>query len=360
MPQVTYESQRVRPADLQRFVTDLFVAAGLREADAALVSESLVEASLRGVDSHGVPRVPHYLRRIAHGSILPRPEISFESLGPTCGVVDGGHGLGQLVMCRAAEEAVRLARESGAGWVAVRNSSHCGALAYYGQRIAAAGMIGLVFTHVDPMVVPHGSRLPFCGTNPLCIAAPVSLPGHPIDAFCLDMATSKTPWNSIANAIIEGIPIPLGWAVDGDGNDTTRPETVNAIYPVGEYKGSGLGLAIDVLCSLLSDAPYGPDVPKMYGDLSKQRRLGGMVGAIDISRFVPLERFKSRLAEMLSRWGGLPTVPGCERVLFPGEPEVLERERRLAAGIPLGLNMLEDFAAIARTNGVSPLETLSQ
>lgn len=355
MPQVVCDSCLVDARDLSRFITHLFVAAGVAEADAPLVAAPLVDSSLRGIDSHGVARVPHYLRRLAQGSVVPRPTITFESLATSCGIVDGGHGLGQLVMRRAADEAVRLARQTGAGWVTVRNSSHCGALASYGQRIAAEGMIGLVFTHVDPMVLPHGSRLPFCGTNPLCITAPVTLPGHPIDAFCLDMATSKTPWNSVANAIIEGIPIPAGWAVDADGNDTTCPKTANALYPVGEHKGSGLGLAIDILCSLLSNSPYGPDIPAMFGDLTKNRLLGGMVGAIDISRFVPLEHFKARLAEMLSRWSALPTMGDCERVLFPGEPEVLERERRLASGVPLGLRLFDEFQSLAAASGVQPL-----
>ncbi|MEI6238973.1 MAG: Ldh family oxidoreductase [Planctomycetia bacterium] len=352
MPQIVCDSVRVDAKDLSRFIVQLFVAAGVSEENAELAAAPLVDSSLRGIDSHGVARVPHYLRRIRSGSVLPRPTITFDRLAPSCGIVDGGHGLGQLVMHRAAGEAVRLARDTGAGWVTVRNSSHCGALASYGQQIAAHGMIGLIFTHVDPMVLPHGARLPFCGTNPLCITAPVSIDGHPIEAFCLDMATSKTPWNSISNAIMEAIPIPLGWAVDADGNDTTCPKSANALYPVGEHKGSGLGLAIDILCSLLSDSPYGPDIPVMYGDLTKHRRLGGMIGAIDISRFVPLERFKVRLTEMLSRWVQMPTMRGCDRVLFPGEPEVLERQRRLVDGVPLGVRLVEEFGTLADAAGI--------
>ena len=141
------------------------------------MADSLVEANLRGVDSHGVARLPHYLRRIQHGSINPRPKIRVEILGPAAARVDGDRGLGQLVMLTAAEQAIELARRAGSAWVAVANSSHCGALAYYGLRIAEAGMIGLVFTHVDPMVLPYGSREPFCGTNPICITAPRAADG---------------------------------------------------------------------------------------------------------------------------------------------------------------------------------------
>jgi len=225
-----------------------------------------------------------------------------------------------------------------------------------GRRIARWGMIGIVFTHVDPMVVPFGASQPFCGTNPICIAAPST--GDRI--LCLDMATSVTPWNSIENAATEGVPIPSGWAVDQDGNETLDPKQVKAINPMAGYKGSGLGLIIDMLCSMLSDSPFGPDIPKMYGDLSENRRLGGLVGAIDISRFVTLDRFQQRIDDMIERWGALrPAKPGG-RVLYPGESEDINRKLRLAEGIPLGLQLIEDFNQIAKQMGINKLRLQSQ
>lgn len=170
------------------------------------------------------------------------------------------------------------------------------------------------------------------------------------------MATSKAPWNSVANAAREGVSIPTGWAVDAEGNETTDPNRVAAMMPVGEYKGSGLGLMIDVLCSLLSDSPFGPDIPVMYSnDLSEHRHLGGMVGAIDIGRFVPLGRFYARMAEMVERLKALPpATPGGE-VLFPGEPELRQRQRRLSEGIPLGIHTLAEFDRLAASFRLAPL-----
>jgi ureidoglycolate dehydrogenase (NAD+) len=359
MPQVRYDSLVIDHKVLDAFCTRLLVAAGLAQHDAQLVAQSLVEANLRGVDSHGAARLPHYLRRIRHGSINPRPEIRTEVLGPAAAHVDGDRGLGQLVMNQAAHAAIDRASRSGAGWVAVSNSSHCGALAFYGLQIAEAGMIGLVFTHVDPMVLPYGAKRPFCGTNPLCITAPCAKHGagdRPTGALCLDMATSKVPWNTVVNAAMEGVPIEHGWAVDAEGNDTTQADRVAALYPFGSYKGSGLGLMIDVLCAMLSDAPFGPDIPKMYGDLAQPRELGGMVGAIDIGRFVPLSRFHERVTQLIERWVALPTSESDGRVLYPGEPELIERERRLRDGIPVGLQLIEEFDELANAYG---LETLA-
>jgi ureidoglycolate dehydrogenase (NAD+) len=148
------------------------------------------------------------------------------------------------------------------------------------------------------------------------------------------------------------VPIQHGWAVDGNGQDTSVAEEVVALYPVGEYKGSGLGLMIDVLCAMLSDSPYGPDIPKMYGDLAQPRQLGGLVGAIDISRFVPLERFHARVSELMERWCALsPKQPGGQ-VLYPGQPELLTRQMRLRKGIPLGLRLLGELDELAAHYGV--------
>ena len=350
MPQVRFDNIKVSPGHLEHFCCQLLGAAGLSEEEARIVAESLVEANLRGIDSHGVARLPHYLRRIEHGSIKTQPKLHFEKLGDSVGRINGDQGLGQVVTDRATTEAIRLARNTGSGWVSVANSSHCGALAYYGLKIANAGMIGFVFTHVDPMVLPFGAKASFCGTNPICITAPRSLSGAgelATGALCLDMATSKVPWNTVANAAMEQVPIKPGWAVDEEGNETTDAQKVASLYPVGKYKGSGLGLLIDMLCSMLSNSPFGPNIPKMYGDPSEPRRLGGLVGAIDIERFVPLKSFHERVAEMIHAWCELPPSQSDGQVLYPGQPELLEKEYRLKNGVPIGLNLLDEFRQLA-------------
>ncbi len=351
MPQIQSLSKRLNHTILKRFGSEILKYSGLEEPSAQLVSDSLVESNLRGIDSHGIARLPHYLSRIRAGSIEPRPVIDVKKLAPATSIVNGGNGLGQPVMWEAAEEAIRLSKEAGAGWVAVNHSSHCGALSYYGLKIAEAGMIGFAFTHVDQMVVPHGSSEPFCGTNPICITAP----GLDNKMLCLDMSTSITPWNTIRNAATEGVPIPSGWAVDDNGDDTTDPNKVTAIHPFGEYKGSGLGILIDVLCAMLSGSPAAPNIPKMYGDLSKQRSLGGLVGAIDISRFLPLDIFHQRVSKMMHTIGSLKPSQANGRVLYPGEPEMICREERLANGIPLGLGVIKELNQCAVEYEIAPL-----
>ena len=335
----SFPSVRVSSGQLQAFVRNVLMAEDVPGDDAAYVAWHLVETNLRGTDSHGVARLPHYVRRLRAASIQARPVMRFERTAPSLGILDGNHGLGHLVMRRAADEAASLALEAGAGWVAVRNSSHCGALAPFGLRLAERGMVAFVFTHVDPMVLPYGSIEPFCGTNPLCIVAP----GAGGRTLCLDMATSIVPWNLIANAAIEDRPIPQGWAVDEHGAGTVHPRTVKALYPIGGYKGSGLGILIDVLCALFSGAPYGPDIPKMYGDLNEHRRLGGLIGAIHVNAFTALESFTERLGQMASRLRQLRAAPNVDRVRYPGEPELEAKAERQKAGIPLSAKVFAEL-----------------
>jgi ureidoglycolate dehydrogenase (NAD+) len=174
------------------------------------------------------------------------------------------------------------------------------------------------------------------------------------------MATSIVPWNLVANAQSEGVSIPVGWAVDEMGNETTDPNSVRALYPFGQHKGSGQGIMIDILCAMLTDAPFGPDIPKMYGSLSEPRRLGGLVGAIHVDAFVSLATFRSRIAEMISRLRQLKTVAGVDRVRYPGEPELEAKRNRLALGIPVGMQVFADLNNLASEAGVTRLEPLTE
>ncbi|HVJ23787.1 MAG TPA: Ldh family oxidoreductase, partial [Burkholderiales bacterium] len=129
---------------------------GLASADARLVAETLVAANLRGVDSHGVVRLPHYATRLRNGSVKARPDITARRTGPSAAVVEGDAGMGQLVAARAMQEAIQLSRESGVGAVVARNSSHCGACAWFVEMAVREGMIGVALTHTDPIMVPPG------------------------------------------------------------------------------------------------------------------------------------------------------------------------------------------------------------
>jgi len=332
----------VPAAKLVSFTTACLQKLGLRPADARLVAETLVAANLRGVDSHGVVRLPHYATRLRNGSVKARPNIALERTGPSAAVVQGDAGMGQLVAARAMEEAIRLARESGAGAVVARNSSHCGACAWFVEMAAKEGMIGLALTHTDSIMVPPGMKRIFLGSNPIAFGAPGER-----GPLVMDLSTTHVAWGKILVARQEGKPIPPDWGVDQDGKPTTDPNAVVGLAPTGGHKGYALAMMVEILCAQLAGVPFGRHVTKMYGELEKPRNLGHFMLALDVGRFTHRELFLSQIESFASEMR-------AEGALAPGDPERQSAERRRREGIPLG-STLQELNALAGELAVDKL-----
>ncbi len=325
--------------ELRRLLVEIFQGRGVPEAEALIVANALVHANLRGVDSHGVIRVSHYVRRIESKSINPKPQFKLEKTGPVTAFLEGDDGLGHVAMWHAMNHAIGMAKESGLALVGVRKSSHCGALSFYIYQAIEADLIGMAITQTDSGVVPFGGKKPFFGTNPLCIGIP-SRRGTPI---VLDMATSTVSGGHVYKARAENRPIPSTWALDKDGKPTTDPH--QAIYwtPAGGAKGYGLGLMIDVLTGLLMGGNFGPHVTLMYGDYEKKRDLCHLVGALDYHRFPGHPSFLDRVTQMIEEVHQVPAAEGFERVMVPGEPEYLKEQDRTKNGIPIEDYLLKEL-----------------
>ncbi|MDF1514956.1 MAG: Ldh family oxidoreductase [Anaerolineae bacterium] len=332
---------------LKTYVVDLLVEIGVPEDDAVVVADCLLMANLSGVDSHGVVRLAHYIRRLTNGTIKKRPRMEFEKRAPSLGVMDGGDGLGHPVTYRACTEAMTLAAESGSGVVVVRNSSHFGMTGFYIKRLLDAGYIGMMMTATDAFLIPFGSRKPFFGTNPIAIGFPTE--GIPV---ILDMATTSIPYGKIAIAQTEGSSIPADWGFNAEGNPTTDPNAIAGLHPIAGPKGSGLAMIIDIFSSVLSGMPWGPHVNAMYGELEQPRKLGHFIMAMDVNRFMPLEMFKHRLGEMLKEFGDLPPAEGFTQVYYPGQIEGLRRQQRQSDGIPIPPGIYQELSDLGEKYGV--------
>ncbi len=309
------------------------------DKDASVIADCLVQTSLWGIDSHGIARLPHYLNRISAGSINPIPQLKIENTGPCSANLDGDHGLGIVVVDAATRETISLANNNGIGIVGVRESSHCGAIGIYGRMIAEAGLIGLVFTHSDAFVAPHGGFRKFIGTNPICISVP-NKGGRPL---CLDMATSKIAWNKVMNAKNENVAIPGDVAYDIDGNSTKDPYLVECLRPMAEHKGYALAFMIDLLCGPLNGMPWGINISKMYGDLSKKRHLGSLVVAIDPSRFFGGSNFSETVSKMADVARNQPLKDTTVPVEVPGDDHYRNEKERTKNGIPIELALLDQI-----------------
>ena len=336
---------------LTAFTAGCLEKLGLAPADALLVAETLVAANLRGVDSHGVVRLPHYATRLRNGSVRARPAISVERTGAATAMVEGDAGMGQLVAVRAMQEAIALARASGVGAVGAKNSSHCGAMAHFVEMAVREGMIGIAFTHTDPIMAPTGMKRNFLGSNPIAFAAP----GGSEPPLVVDMATTNVSLGKVIVAKQEGKSIPPDWGVDAEGKSTTDPNQVTGLAPMAGAKGYALAAMVEVLCAHLMGVPFGTHVTKMYGELDKPRNLGHFMLAIDIARFTDPTTFKSQIDLLIREVHAEPPVDPARPPLAPGEPERLTAEKRRKTGVPLGDGVLADLNKLAKELGIAGL-----
>ena len=322
---------RVDAGELRGHVSARLTEAGLNQDHATIVADVLVHADLRGVRSHGVMRTEHYVTRLKAGSLNRNPDFSLKSIRSGASLLNADAGMGHPACCQAMDEAIRLAKKSGIGMTGVENGSHCGALSYFVLRAVSAGMIGMAVTQTDKCVAPFGGARAFFGTNPIAFGFPTAK--HP--PVVLDMATSNTAFGKVLHAKEQGDTIPDTWGLDDQGRPTTDPHQVASMTPFGTYKGYGLGLVIDVLTGVLLGAQFGPHIHAMYGDYDKPRELASLMIAIDPTTFNTLDRFTAQMDSMVDELHAEPTAPGIDRVLVPGEREVLLEEENLAHGVPV-------------------------
>jgi ureidoglycolate dehydrogenase (NAD+) len=263
--------------------------------------------------------------------------------------VDGDDGFGHVVAYRAAQAAATVCREQGTATVAIVGSSHFGPASYFLYEPVAAGLAGMVMTHTDAIVVPHGAAQRFFGTNPIAFGFPA-----PAAPYMLDISTSTIAFGKIALAQKENRPIPADWALDAAGRPTTDPHALAGMHPMAAHKGSGLALTIDVFCALLTGMPFGPHINRMYDELDEPRRLGHFMTFWDVARFVPLATFKQRMGQMIEELHGLPLFEGFERIYYPGEIEGERRTARSANGVPVEPGLFEELTELGRRLDVPP------
>jgi LDH2 family malate/lactate/ureidoglycolate dehydrogenase len=336
---------------LKRFCVAVLRKVDVPDDQAKAIIDNLVEADLRGVDSHGVVRLPIYVKRLAARATNPRPNVRIVRETRTTAVVDGDNGMGQWVGQRAMQIAIDKARDGDCVFVSVRNSNHYGAAALYAQMAAAHDMIGLSFTigGINHMT-PWGGAEAILGNNPFAIAFPAG-EERPV---VLDMACSVAARGKIIVAAKEGRAIPPDWAVGPDGAPTT--DAVEAlkgfVSPVGGPKGYALTMAIGLLSTMLSGAHFGSEVTHMYDDLERPQNIGHLFGVLPVASFEDLATYKARMDKAVREVRGVKKAPGVERIYLPGEREYLLLEERRKSGIPIGAGVFGELQALGREYGI--------
>lgn len=341
---------------IREFVARALEAVGTPSHGAMIVAETLTDTSLRGVDSHGIRLLPHYIRVAEHGRVNPRVSPSFQKTGPATGTVHAHNGFGHPASYLAIDEAMRMAHLAGIACVGVAHSSHFGAAGCYVLRAASQGFVALCACNSDSFVLPHDGLQPFHGTNPLAFAAPVA-GDRP---FLLDMATSVIPWNKVQDLRDEGLELPPDVAVDALSQPTLDPERSAALLPLGGtrygYKGAGLAAMAEVLSAVLTGMLHCSRILPMGGaDLSTPRHLGHFFIVIDPRRLVSPEAYDRGMRAYLNDLRGQPARPNT-RVMAPGDREWSIEEQRRRDGIPISDSVRQQFEELADRLGISRLK----
>lgn len=347
---MTTQQAIVKADNLRNWAAQIFEKCGVPLDDAALVANLLVDTDLRGIDTHGVARSLGYIRSLRSGGTNPRPNIRLIKETHLNALFDADNGLGYIASYKAMRWCIDHAKENGFAIAGVRNSTHNGAASNYATMAAQEDLIGFAASNGPPNMAPPGSWELAHGNNPSCYAVPTSK--EPI--LVLDMANSVKAYNAIQRAKREGWKIPLGWALDRNGNPTEDPNEHYSLVPFGEngFKGYGMSLVMDALCGVMTGSNFATRFNLRNGSAWNA---GHLFWALDPEIFIPIDEFKAGVDESLRAAKDAPRKEGVGRIYVAGEVEAETYERRSREGIPLLPELRKQIEQVAEEMGV-PLE----
>lgn len=333
--------KRFSKAQLEAIVAQLATAMGVAAEDAALFAETLVDADLHGVSTHGVSRLNIYLKRIQAGLIEPKAALTVDRQRGSILALNAGNGLGQVQARKALEMLLPLAGQYGVAAATIRNSQHFGALSWYCNYAARQRMVLLAVSNCEPAMAPEGGYEPFFGTNPIAASFPTGK-GFSVK---IDLATAGVARGNIIAAQKKNQPIPLGWALDPDGNPTTDASQalLGTVLTMAGHKGYALALLVELLSGVLSGAAIGPDVGSMYKNLDRKQDVGHFFCLLDISAFLDYSEYLRRIDATIDRIKASKKRPGVEEILVPGERSSRKAAAYGAEGIPVSDETLAEL-----------------
>lgn len=319
--------------------TAAFTTHGVSEADAHLTADVLVSADARGKHSHGLLRLPRFLRGVEYGNVDPAGEIRVVAERGGAAAIAGGSRLGPVVASEAVAEALDRAAEYGVGAVGVHDSNHLGMLGYYTDELRRAGYVGIAMTNTEPAMPPHGGAEPVLGTNPIAVGLPTDPP------FNLDMSTSAIARGTIERKKEAGESLPEGVALDSAGNPTTDPSAAleGTILPFGGPKGSGLAIAVEVLAGTLVGAATGTDVTGTYHTEDPCTK-GDLFVAVDPAA-MGVPDFAERASAFLTDLKDSERASGVDEIRLPGEESV--RRDRTNSTVAVADDLWQDVLSLA-------------
>jgi (2R)-3-sulfolactate dehydrogenase (NADP+) len=314
--------------------------AGASRAMAQATAQALVAAEMEGLTGHGLSRVPLYCQHLREGRAdgKAKPKL-VKKKGATC-LVDANGGLAFLASALAVKEAVKRAQRYGVAFAGVTNSHHFGAAAYHLAPVAQAGLVGLAFTNSPSAINAWGGKKAFFGTNPVAAI----FPRRQTDPIVVDLSLTEVVRGKIMLYAKEGKPIPLGWAVDKDGNPTTDPKAAltGSLTAIGGVKGAALALMVEVLCVALTGAAFSFENDS-YFEPGNKPRIGHAILALDPGALAGADAYFARLEVMISK------MLADEGVRLPGTRRQQAAAKARAEGIDISDALLSELRQLARS-----------
>lgn len=348
-------TQVFEPERLKHFAIAVFKQYGFDVDESTQIAESLIDADLRGIASHGMQRLSMYVKKLNNHEIIPGKTGHVLKETPSSALIDGEHGMGQLIALKATKLAIEKAEKTGISVISVRDSNHFGAAGYYVRKVSKAGLLGVSMTNTNPLTIPTHAKDAFLGINPIAFG----MPAEPND-FVFDAATSTVSFGKFEVLMQRHQSVPGEWAIDQTGQITHDPDQLvrnmqqskrlGGVLPLGGlgetnagYKGYGINLLVEILTGVLSQGPLSPDLGE--GQLG----ISHFFLAIDPVLFGDALAIKQRLTNLLARLRQLPPLTTDQPVLVPGDPEIKSYQRHRNQGISLEDKTVTALANIAST-----------
>ena len=341
---------KVQSDKLYKVCLEIFKNEGICEDHADMVCSALIEAELRGTSSHGVIRVENYIKRLRAGGTKANTECRIVHETPMSLVLDGDNGLGFVVATQASRLIRKKAEQSGMAFGVAKESNHFGATSRWAFEMSGGDMIGFAGSNVHNIIAAIGAKKPAIGNNPFAIV----FPADKHESICLDMACSTVAWGKAIEYRHKNIPVPDGWFVDANGENTSDPFQARYCTPFGAHKGFGIAVAVELLCSVLAGGAFGVELGNQYDVLDKPNRLSHFFGAIKISAFRDLSAFKSDVDRFIDQLKSTEKKAGVDEIFYPGEPEARCKANNTEKIILLEESAVRELENYAREVGVSP------
>ncbi|MGC1784090.1 MAG: Ldh family oxidoreductase [Acidobacteriaceae bacterium] len=332
---------RYPKTQLQSIAAKLANAVDVPAEDADIFAAALVDADAQGTATHGLSRLNIYLQRIQKGLVVPDAKLKINRQTGSILSINAGNGLGQIQAKKTLDLLFPLAERNGIAAATIRNSQHFGALSYYCNLAAERKFILLAMTGCEPAMAPEGGYQAFFGTNPIAASFPTGK-GFNVK---IDLATSTIARGNIIAAQKKNAPIPLGWALDREGQPTTdaNEALLGTVLTMAGHKGYALALMVEIFSSVLSGAAIGPQIGSMYKDLDRKQDVGHFLCLLNIAAFIDFDEFIERMDRTIDSIKACRKRPGVEEILIPGERSARNAQRNSTEGIPLSDETLKEI-----------------